>query len=360
MKIILVFCLSLISYGFLYAGAFPLPLPKTFRGQMDTREGMSYIDRLIPFDANLVDSYFTPDWVGPNELNPQDLKHIFENNPISGAYLAVGTERAFTAAALWENCEALILVDVDPNSVLYNVINQALLIISNNRQHYVNLRFEKEINEIAQALEHSLIDKDMKELVLLNWHWWIFCQEKHMGNRLFTAPLFGQLPKDSIIFKDANYLLDDKLFEKIQRLAQSDNIVIIEADINKKEELTLVKKFCNEKNVKISYIDTSNCLAEMYHEESFLTVLKDFEESIAHEKCQFISTFWPTSCYFASRKNPLEPSERWQYVNYRYIDIKIFMSKSIFWWHGYFNNLRIKNYCDDCFNDFSMQKICIE
>ena len=183
-------------------------------------------------ELRLPTSNVTYGFLIPNEEYPSDAIPLFDHAP-AGVYIAVGTERGFISAALTPNITHLLLADVDYEVVRYNRLNIALLKVAKSRRDYLHLRLGARAKEWkARAYASSIIDK--KEIRLLAdatiWKWWKEKVRDYSKFRRFHAPL----PHDRsvpFVFKSANYLYYDALFERIKDLAVKNRIDVVQLDL---------------------------------------------------------------------------------------------------------------------------------
>ena len=85
-----------------------------------------------------------------------------------------------------------------------------------------------------------------------------------------TAVDWGQI----IDYKSGNYLFDDKLYERLHRLAVDKKIIVIEADMTKKDGLNAVIQQIQKLKLKLAVLDLDNLyLYEYMGEEKFRVAL---------------------------------------------------------------------------------------
>ncbi|MBS0236633.1 MAG: hypothetical protein JSS50_04780 [Proteobacteria bacterium] len=95
------------------------------------------------------------------EIQVSRAKNIIERAP-SGAYLTVGGERAFRAAAMFERITNLLIFDLAPPITRFNEINIKLL-RAGSSQHYRHLRWEAELVEWQTVAPNLTAD---------DFQWW--------------------------------------------------------------------------------------------------------------------------------------------------------------------------------------------
>lgn len=205
-------------------------------------------------------------FIAPNELFPYDANPLFEKSPI-GARISVGTERGFLAASFDKNTNELYLVDRDPIIMKYNYYNRILLKIAPDRSTYLKLRLESPSELLSSLLNQSSLSSDEIKFITNheNQNWW---KENVTNNSKFS--LFHSDVKKSQAdpaFKNSNYLFDDKLFDKVSKLAKEEKIHIIKADFSSDEDLTKLIEILKNNNSKISTADVSNVIEYLSEKE---------------------------------------------------------------------------------------------
>jgi len=209
-------------------------------------------------------------YVSPNELNPELAKPILAKS-IPGVYVTVGTERAFIAGGLSPTAEQIVVLDYNPNITIYNNINIELLkasydpklSISDMRARYLHLRFDADQAEWIETFKHAFNSEGKILSAAEIQDQYQFWKKQHQSDefRFFhRAPGTTELAP----FKDANYLYDNQLFEKVQKLAIGNKIHSYVGDLG---DLQSTGKFLTAmKNAgeKISVFDISNAWYEQY------------------------------------------------------------------------------------------------
>jgi hypothetical protein len=205
-------------------------------------------------------------FLAPNEVNPELIKSVVANSP-EGAYATVGTERGFIQAALAPHITDLYFLDREAGTVLYNDINTELLraswqenlSIDENRLRYVHYRLEATFEEWQKTGQKLLSEQK-------NFDWFT----KSVRGRAFHD--FNTPPKNSRLaaFRNANYLYDDRMFGKIQKMALDGKIHSLQLDLgsnegslNKKgvqEFLTLLE----QRKTPLAVFDLSNAWSRKY------------------------------------------------------------------------------------------------
>ncbi len=202
----------------------------------------------------------------PNEVNPELIKPVVANAP-EGAYATVGTERGFIQAALAPHITDLYFLDREPGTILYNDINTELLratwqenlSVTENRLRYIHYRLEATAEEWKQISQNLLSEQK-------NFDWFT----KSVRGRGFQD--FNRPPKTSFLaaFRNANYLFDDQMFGKLQKMALDGKIRSLQLDLgsnggvlNKKgvqEFLALLE----QRKTPLAVFDLSNAWSRKY------------------------------------------------------------------------------------------------
>lgn len=230
-------------------------------------------------------------FVAPTEFSPLDMSPI-TNEAKKGLYVSVGTDRGFIGAAL-SNANHLLLLDHNPDSVLFNRLNIALLKISKDRGDYMNLRLHASPDEfMSRAAAASVLNAEEKQLLL--------DKDVMQGFRnLLSDPQFGQLHKQSGTFRGANYIYGEGYYRHLKNLADQGKIEAYHADLAAKETVDAVTSHVKAKRLKLGVIDLSNAWEEGYiHPDRMEYLLKRFSES-DHTKSIFLFTNTPEFKYFA-------------------------------------------------------------
>jgi hypothetical protein len=235
------------------ASAGPIPYPDFVRAL----HALERIPRNSPFVFN---------YILPNEVNPALAKPILWRAPV-GAYLTVGTERAFMSAAMDPNATYLFVADRDPSVILYNKINTALLKGSyrpnrsfhSMREDYVALRLEAAESEWRRALVDILPGEKITEY----FTWWDknIRKSKSPILREFHTPPIDQV---GAVFHEANYLFDDELFAKIQTMAHEERIQNIVMDLGNPETFSGLSRLLADAGIPLAVFDISNAWYEQY------------------------------------------------------------------------------------------------
>lgn len=208
-----------------------------------------------------------PGFVVPNERNTEDLRKLITAPSTAlakGIFVSVGSERAFMAAALArDKVETLVIVDIDPRILFFNRINKALLAVSRNREDYLRLRLEASFESILARVRETDLTLSPENRAALedsaNWSWWSAQVQKANGWSEFHN-------KDSDVYKGANYLFDDVLFNAISKLAKENRIVVLEADLGSNYFRDRLNNASQILGQKIAFFDISNAWAYLGHQ----------------------------------------------------------------------------------------------
>lgn len=96
------------------------------------------------------------------EMQIGKIRNLIEKAPENGIYLSVGGERAFRGASMYKTIEHLVIFDISPVIIKFNIIN-ALLLKAKDKELYKHLRWNSEFSE-WQKIDSSLTEEDFK--------WW--------------------------------------------------------------------------------------------------------------------------------------------------------------------------------------------
>jgi hypothetical protein len=209
-------------------------------------------------------------FLAPNEYYPIRMKSLTTYAP-QGGYLGVGTERTWTAIALNPQITFAILVDKSPEAVFYNQINLELIRVSKDRSHYLKLRFGGNRDHWQQAVGDLSPIPNPQNILLKKetFEWW----EKARQNKEFE--FFHKADHPYELFKKANYLFDDSLFDSIKKLVLDDKIQVSLIDLSKNEQINKLIEPIQEKGLKLSLVDISNAWGF-----SYIDIGKEFKNLI--------------------------------------------------------------------------------
>lgn len=187
------------------------------------------------------------DFLTPNEGGVAAIKpHL--NLMKKGVIVSPGTERSFFNLILspQDQCEGLIIRDINPRTKAYVDFNTMVLRIAGSREEYVRLTSPKNSNEerevILTELKEKLLNSDMPQKTKEYY-------ERNLENFFRVFSKVSQAWRSKIEFAEAAYPNNDILYEKVQKYAKEGKIISTLGNIN---DLDFIDK--NE----IGLIDTSN------------------------------------------------------------------------------------------------------
>ncbi len=226
-------------------------------------------------------------FIVPNEKNIGGVRSTFAEAP-TGIYVSVGTERGFMGAALTGKAtKALVLVDLDPRVLLFNLLNKSLLELALDRQDYLEMRLRSSFETIAiRAKTSASLSSEGREILSNpeNWTWWTSNVQKHVEWREFHDPA-------QLSYRDANYLFDDGLFNSISALAKQGQIFVYNSNLKSDDVRTKLLGLSRALNVRLGVFDFSNAWDEGYlglqTTVGILSSLKD----ITGPKTYFVFTY---------------------------------------------------------------------
>jgi hypothetical protein len=230
--------------------------------------------------------YILAPFLAPNEEYPQDALKAYRKLK-EGVYVSVGTERGFIAAASSPNVTHLLLLDRDDGIGIFNKINILLLKMAKDREHYLELRLRPSgpvWDTAAVAAGLSMDERNFLFKYVLEWN-------KHVSHNSFFD-IYHDKPRQFIFpkFKGVNYLHDNELFKKIQKMAKEDKIDVGIVSFNSNEEVQEVVRQLAEANIPLSALDISNAWWRAYMSVIQLDfTLKEFQK-IADPDSYFLTT----------------------------------------------------------------------
>jgi len=203
---------------------------------------------------------FRVDFIHPNETHPHHAEKLLQNLD-RGAYMAVGTERGFIAAGICDRITHLELWDVNPEVVLFNTLNAALLSAAENREEYAILRFRATREEWQRASEKAEGLPALHKALLLDqraWDWWqAKVREEPQFERFHNGPGIAAWFTDAD-FEDANYLHHEDQFQRVHQLARGGNISARLVDLGSKEAVEGEAQRLQHSGVSVAGVDLSN------------------------------------------------------------------------------------------------------
>ncbi|MBI4925693.1 MAG: hypothetical protein HY843_07195, partial [Bdellovibrio sp.] len=211
------------------------------------------------------------EFIAPNEPHPEGAKPIL-NQAISGIYISVGTERGFIAAALAQKITHLVLLDVDPGVVLFNIINIALLQMSDSQIEYVWLRLNapyetwlERISRVKDPRAREILQAKIKDpetgIEGTVWDWWKYKVRENVDFSDFNKQKKSKL-------EHANYLVkeNEHLFKKLHSMAKQELIEAGQVDLANPPEgyFEALSQNILSMDQNISVIDLSNAVDHKY------------------------------------------------------------------------------------------------
>lgn len=245
----------------------------------------------------------------PNERNPVEAQAILNEAP-GGAYISVGTERSTIGASLANNTTSLWMIDVDPKAVAFNQINILLLKLSNNREDYLKLRFKASHDEWITRAKKLLTPDEQTFLADRNhFEFW----RKAVNYWGFFAD--NALPRKDKggDFHNANYLVYDSQFLRLQALAQKDKMHALKVNLNSTEEVQALVQQLKLSHTSLSVLDLSNAWWGLYIGAPALQMIMDRFAAISNSQ----------SLVLLSDKDYLPDSvSPWRYYGFRQQDLQ--------------------------------------
>lgn len=246
-------------------------------------------------------------FVVPNERHPKDMRRILEKSP-GGAYVTVGTERGFIAAALAPAITHLVLADIDPAVYAYNRTNIALLRLARTREEYAGLRESaphRRWVELARA-------RGMEELLPVLGDAGAFREWRGNQRRNLSASRFSlardawqRFVRDRLPwlspgtpgeesrrpeFEEVNYLRDEALFAKVKALADQGRIRPLVADLGDEKTVGALARGLARSGVPLGTLDLSNVWNSVYLKaRAVITLVESFAAVASRESLLLIT-----------------------------------------------------------------------
>lgn len=175
--------------------------------------------------------------------------------------------------------------------VLFNRIDRALLAVSKNRGHYLQLRLKgNHLDWLALLEKTKNISNEDREILSRAeaWQWW---QEKVQN--LQDWQKFHQDPRANAdqAYLNSNYLFDDVLFAHVAELAKKNKIIIVHDSLGTETFRARVQQISEALDLKISAVDMSNAWQEGYlGHENTIRFLESLKPQMKPDT-QFVFTF---------------------------------------------------------------------
>jgi hypothetical protein len=270
---------------------------------------------------NLRSRGFSPSWqsfYSPNEYGPQFVAPLMAGAP-QGVYITVGTERAFTVAAVTPEISHLLIADADPNITMFNQVNIALLKISPNQKFYREFRKNPTLvvwNQIREAYRMGN-DPDADFFTAEKFEWWM----KNSTAQTLESydsdnwDRFYNYKKSSLTFRkegavqsamafgESQYLENAKAYKKISTMAKEGRIQAVTANLTDSGFLYQVNSELKKNNLKIAGIDISNCwsMSRYMSAVQFKTLISTLASSMTDQTRLIISKAKSMANYIAFR-----------------------------------------------------------
>lgn len=216
-------------------------------------------------------------FLAPNEKMPQELRPLVAKFAQTGAYVAFGTERGFTAASFSSRITHLVLVDHDASVVFYNRVNLALLKASKNREDYLKLRLARKHQDwLLKDWAEQNLDEETSTILKSQdaFKWWKTVmkisdfKQYHrdpgtLRERVLRVSAFTKANQ----FFSANYLYEEAQYNRLKYLADRNRITVERAEAISPDFPELLSKLTILKDIDISVIDISNAWEPEYMDE---------------------------------------------------------------------------------------------
>jgi len=132
-------------------------------------------------------------------------------------------------------------------------------------------------DEIQAALKNVEIASPLTEE---EWNWWFSWgrDEKKVCSKLWLKHPEQAIDLGAVLdFKAGNYLFDDKLYQRLHKLALANRITIIDIDLASKEQLAKMVSFLKQNNQGIGVLDLNNLMFSGYlGQQNYRKILEHF------------------------------------------------------------------------------------
>lgn len=233
----------------------------------------------------------------PNEESPAKAFEIWSAAP-RGAYVSVGTERGFIAAANTPAADALVLVDIDPGVNFFNRVNIALFRAAEDLNDYRYLRLEAGPREWRSRLAR-VVNPESRGILRSEgaWRWWraslryqpSWLSRHGLFQRGFAT--FHEHPEQSRRFSDTNYLWDPIQWSRLKRLVDADRVVVLSGNLADGEDFSrLVSRSLEGLRSRLSVLDVSNAWWRFYTPNQELALALQGLRSMGSDDSIFLIT----------------------------------------------------------------------
>lgn len=198
-------------------------------------------------------------YVFPNETRPARLKPVLQEMK-GGVYISVGTERGFISASI-SKISNLLLLDIDPDVVLYNRLKMGLIAISRSKEdlRYLILnaphqewidRIKSYGGKLTYGVKEAVFDRSIFDFNKRYTRAW-----DEFGNYMYMF-LHSYYPNGD--YYGANYNFNEKQYARIKSMVIAGKVSAHLADLTDKVMMQSISNRIKEQGLKLSAIDISN------------------------------------------------------------------------------------------------------
>ncbi len=211
-------------------------------------------------------------YCAPNEQKPQNGLAVFRQHPRGTAYLTVGADRALINAAL-SGANKLVVVDIDPNIIMFHYVNAILIRAASNAKQYRQLRLDtrawKAFGENMEPMARfwrEVVLGDLKDdfeplhaEVGKSQH----CSSPTSVFKRRYDEVYMNMEVnlceggDGPAFADGNYLHDEDFFQVVKSIVMQ-GLFLRQVDLSSEEEVGKLAGDLVAQNIQVGTFDLSN------------------------------------------------------------------------------------------------------
>lgn len=216
------------------------------------RVGVRSLEELSQEDFDVLKAHKTDgrygNYVAPNEWQPAMMLPLMVSAP-EGSLVSVGTQRCLMSAAKIKNILKAHCYDMSHGVLMFNLLNAKLIATAKDRRDFVFLALKAESSVWKKRLSNSALTQERIQDL---FDFWNHHFRVNPLNRLFI-----QRPT-RLKFAEMNYLYDDALFARLQKMIHAGDISFDWLDITNKDAILALVNLLKQNGETLSIIDFSN------------------------------------------------------------------------------------------------------